>query len=528
MCSIAGIIHGDQSKIYHMNDLMAHRGPDGRGVRTFEHGAFGHNRLSIIDLTSSGAQPMESDRYILTYNGEIYNYKELLSFTSAHDDLGNYKYPNDARALLNHIGKYEIKQALSDINGMYAFALYDKQTELVHIAVDRFGQKPLYYYHDNDFFAFASTPNALLWIKDKWKIDEEAIQSYWLLGGIMGENSIFSGIKRLNASEMATFDCKTGGFWKERYWEPKFQENISGIEDLVLDAIRKVKVSDVPVKVFLSGGVDSTLVASQCGGMGAIHLDGPERKYAEQVSSKFGLGLHVVDPGEFDPVEMMSDYVTKSGEPAMAALIPYIVSREASKICKVAITANGADELFFGYNRTRQGACLDQITHMIRHQLMSLAYDHMPNYSTLDWSSGRWYELKYYVQFDLNQTLDRAAMCHGLEVRAPFLDHRLVEMALSIPEKEHRNGLGNKSILKRMILGMGFDKTFVNRPKLGFSLFKEPKGLDFLQKQAFTWCMNEGFLRCDASKLSPRDRKYLEYSAFSFKIWFDVWKNILQ
>lgn len=518
MCGLAGILNGETDRIHMTMELLRHRGPDFGRVVTIPNGVLGHARLSIIDLSDKGNQPMQSDRYVLTMNGEIYNYKELESYLEV-------KGGNDCCVFLNYIERFGVEKTLKDSNGMFAFGCYDKQTDLLHLAIDRFGQKPLYYYHEDKFFAFASTPNALLWIKDKWKINQEALNSYWLLGGIMGENSLFDGIKRLNAAELLTFDPKTGKFWKERYWEPKFQ-NPLGIEDLVLDSIKRVKVSDVPVYVFLSGGIDSTMVASQCEGMNAIHLDGPERKYAEQVAKKYNIKLHVVNPQDCDPVEAMTDYVTKSGEPAMAALIPWMVAKETAKFAKCAITANGADELFFGYNRTFQEYTNQH--HLYRCSFFDDFGQIMPFESHSKWyCGGQWEELMAYVQFDLNQTLDRASMCHSLEVRSPFLDHRLVEMALSIPEHVHRNGYGNKSILKKMLKNMGFDEPFFQRHKVGFSLFKQPKGLAKLQSEALQWSINEGFLKCDPLTLNGRDLRYLEASAFSFQTWYQVHQNIL-
>src|SRR5690606_38529616 len=290
MCGIAGWVNY-KGRVPYVGDLpLRHRGPDGFGfinptAPSADHQLyFMHTRLSVIGDSSYGQPVHELDlgRPTLTINGEIYNYQEFA------------KPGNDSYAFFHLIQDIGIRKTLDQANGMFAFAYYDG--EKVYMAVDRLGQKPLYYYHDGKTLVFASTPNALLWLKKDWKINQTALKSYWLLGGIMGENSLFDGIKRLNAAELATFDPKTGELSIERYWEPKFQENTPGIEDLVFDSIRKVKVSDVPVHVFLSGGIDSTLVASQCPGMGAIHLDGIEKKYAEHVSERFGLKLHVVDP----------------------------------------------------------------------------------------------------------------------------------------------------------------------------------------------------------------------------------------
>ncbi len=285
----------------------------------------------------------------------------------------------------------------------------------------------------------------------------------------------------------------------------------------MLDSIRKVKVADVSVYIFLSGGIDSSVVASQ-GFTNAVHMDGPEYKYAEQVAQRFNINLHVVSPGKFDAVECMTDYVLKCGEPSMAALIPYIVSRETAKLCKVAVSANGADELFFGYDRTSDKTSHEQLNHIFRgnefNEIKSLHVGFPLDHRL---STGRMIELQTYVQHDLNKTLDFASMAHGLEVRAPFLDHRLVEAALSVPKEK----IGRKALLKDMLRGMGFNDQFLNRPKMGFTLFQKPVNYDV--DSAYQWALREGWLK-DA-KRSPRDHQYLKASAFRFRIWWETYKG---
>lgn len=528
MCGIAGTVgikFENQGVLWDMWRHQDKRGPDSKGSWLDGDKLVGlaHNRLSILDLSDNGNQPMTTGRYTLTYNGEIYNYKEMQSYLSANDDLGDcHPIGNDAKTLLNYIHKFGMEKALQDANGMYAYCCFDAELQQIHLVVDRFGQKPLYYYHSGASFAFASSIGALMQLKDKWSIDEEGLRSYWLLGSTMGEDSIISGIKRLTGSHHLTYDIRANTVKVERYWQPKFIENTSGIEDLVLDAIRKVKVSDVPVYLFLSGGIDSTLVASQCEGMNAVHLDGPELQYAQEAARKFRMNLHVVSPESIDVMTSLKDYAFQSGEPSMAALIPYITSKEVNKLgAKVAISANGADELFFGYDRTKEEVTVGQLRHIFRgineafHERVGITYD-----------GGRWLELQTYVQYDLNKTLDNASMCHSLEVRSPFLDHRLVEMALSIPEEVHRKQ-GNKTILKNMLRKMGFDDQFLNRPKLGFSLHREPEGMEDLKTQAWKFVKENGFLQCDDSKLNGRDERYLKMSALSFYAWFKTWENKL-
>ncbi len=519
MCGIIGGVNVSNQWVLDGLQHQKMRGPDNTGIQTIGNVTFGHNRLSIIDLSERSSQPITDmrEKYMMVYNGEWYNYKEFWSLNS------------DSLTLFILFSAYEFNEALQYVNGMFAIAYYCR-THKIHLAVDRFGQKPLYYYHEGDVFAFASTPAALYGLLPKWELDRDALQSYWLLGSVMGENGLFKGIKKLCASEHLTYDLLSNKVTIERYWEPKFQENTDGIEDMVLEAIKKVKVSDVPIHIFLSGGIDSTLVASQFEGGSAIHLDGPEVEYAKFAAEKFNIDLKIVTPDDTDTEEALMDYSLKCGEPTMAGIIPWMVARETAKYGKVAISANGADELFFGYDRTSRDY-LYQTSQIFRRSLFNnLSY---PNHF-LKKDEGFWLnfcprstELSTYVQYDLNKTLDFASMCHGLEVRNPFLDHNLVEMALSIPEKIHRQN-GNKTILKNMLRKMGFAEGFLNRPKQGFSLFKQPKNLDICMETAWRWVQQEGYLDIQGRTLTDRDEKYLKMSALGFYYWYKVFKHKIE
>lgn len=519
MCGIAGLIGYGHDECLKVLSHQNKRGPDNTGWILKDGVFLGHNRLSIIDLSEKGNQPMSGGRYTLTYNGEIYNYKEL-----------DYSEGNDARALLNYIEKHGINKAIQDANGMYAYCCFDAVLQQIHLVVDQFGQKPLYYCQPGASFVFASSVGAIMQLRDKWKIDEEGLASYWLLGAPMGESTMISGIKKLTGSHHLIYDIRENKVSIERYWQPTFQENTSGIEDLIFDAINKVKVADVQPFVFLSGGIDSTLVASQFKGGAAVHLNSPEIDYAWQVREKFDLNMCVVDPQNINVAEALTDYAFQVGEPSMAALIPYVTSKEVGQFAKVAISANGADELFFGYDRTSENITERQRNHIFRKDLLNGAF--WPEFVDRDdpmISLGRWAEVSTYVQFDLNRTLDAAAMCHSLEVRSPFLDHRLVEMALSIPEAKHLDiQLGRKAILKRMLQKMDFHKEFLTRPKLGFSLHKEPPNMEGLKVQAWAFVKQNGFLKCDDKKLSGRDERYLKMAALSFYYWYQTWATKLQ
>lgn len=529
MCGIAGTVNYPGAIMSQMMLALYERGPDYQEIYSENNISLGHTRLSILDLTPAGNQPMHTARYSLVYNGEIYNYLELKRYLDVNDDLAGGKNltGNDARTLLLYIEKFGLTKALADSNGMFAFGLYDRQERNIYCVVDRYAQKPLYYYHEHGKFAFASTPAALTGLKNKWQIENHAVDSLFLLGSVFTD-SLFSGIKKLDGSHLLVYDIDKDNVYVVKYWEEQFQENTDKIENLILDAINKVKISDVPVYIFLSGGVDSTLVASQCRGMNAIHLESPERDFAKQAADKFDIKLHDVRPDSINFANAFIDYSRKSGDASMSAFIPYVTAKETAKFAKVAITANGADELFFGYERTTQNITQKQIEHIFRASAFSPVT--IGENMTLDEriSRGRVLELDTYVMHDLNKTLDFASMCHSLEVRAPFLDHRLTQAALSIPEGRHFDPrYGRKAILKRMLERYGFDTRFLNRPKLGFSLHREPEGMANAKWIAWEWCKVRGYLTFDASKLTGRDHAYLQSTCLAFYYWFTVWENKL-
>jgi len=508
-CRISGTVNYPPSVCISMTEKQTKGGPDSSKVSVYDNVTLGHNLLSII---GHQAQPISNERYTLTFNGCWYDYKSYYPYDTS-----------DTVSLLSHFTRRGL-DALEDVNGMFAIGLYDKIEQKLHLICDRFAQKPIYYYHSGDKFAFASNPAALYDLQDEWEIDREALQSYWLLGSVMGEDSVLKGVKKVCASEIVTFDIKSGTLERKRWYEPKFQDNaISVIEDVVIDAIDKVKVADVPIHIFLSGGIDSTLVASRFANGKAIHLASPEEVYAQQVADKFNIDLKVLKSFDIETDTCLKDYCLNSGEPTMAGLIPYITAREVSKFGRVAITANGADELFFGYNRTKENATQEQINHIFRNSMDSYGLT-IDRYEDKRFGDGRLLELRSYVQFDLNKTLDSASMCHGLEVRSPFLDHRIVEAALSIPESIHRKR-GNKTILKDILRRLGFNDQFLDRPKIGFSLYQKPRDIDKIIQKAWIWCKATGYLKCDDHKLTGRDKVYLEMSAVGFYYWYETWKH---
>lgn len=510
MCRISGVISIDGAPLINMLQHQQHGGPDGSGAWTDGNVHLGHNRLSVIDLSDGGKQPMESNRWVLTYNGEIYNHMEL------RNKLGAMPWAShcDTLTLLNCLEHKGFDWTVRNIQGMFSLGAYDKFEKKLYLAVDQHCIKPLFWFKDDKYFAFASSPAALTYLRDKWRFNKPALLDMLCLGGT--KDSLFEDIHRLPGGRYLIYDIDSEDLEINKWYDLK--EHQCTEEDLietVKESIRSVRVADVPVYLFLSGGIDSTVTASQCPHMNAVHLDSPEKKYARQVAEKYGQPLFFVEPTNFHAQNCLEDYALQSGDCSAAAIVPYIVSKEVSKLGKVAISSNGADELFYGYNRMHTVTSEEQFRHIFRDMPSSWG-------TYMDYRSVRELELETYVEYDLNKTLDFASMCFGLEVRVPYLNKKVVEMALSIPREQHVNGYGNKSILKKFLKSEGFDNSFINRAKLGFSLFTEPIGHEDLKRKGLRLLKDE--FGINPHFTSARDVRYFENIAAAFYCWFNVWK----
>ena len=503
---------------------MEHRGPDGFDKMAIDEVEFGHRRLAIIDLTSTGKQPIRYKNLMMTFNGEIYNYKELRQYLNADDDLGKQDIYNDAHIAIRYIHKFGIIQFLHNASGMWAIALYDSALKEILLATDPFNQKPIYYYHSSRRFVFASEPACLYNLHEQWELDENALETYWQLGGIIGENQLFKGIYKVTAGQIITYNCTNKTIHKNRWYQPIEYNHPDDINQLIFQAIEEIKVADVPVNLFLSGGIDSSIVASRFkSGSTAIHLASPEQEYAQDIANRYKLNLEVCYPQNYHINDILNDYVSKSGEPTMAGSIPWITGKEARRYGKVAVIANGADELFFGYDRLmgdKQIYSNHQNNHLFRGSVYRSEHLNKHRHKT-----SRKTELDVFIQYDLNRTLDFASMCHGLEVRSPFLNRKLAEAALSIPEEKHRQN-GNKSILKDILHKQGFPVSFTERPKQGFSLHFKPIGYEQEAKDALAWAVKEQYIFF-RNYPSPRDRAYLSSAALGFRYWFNKYKSII-
>lgn len=212
-CRIIGGVNVSKQLVNQGLSHMKKGGPDNTGIESIGNVIFGHNRLAIIDLSETGNQPMvtNNSKAMLVFNGEWYSFKEYHPYLTS-----------DSESILSHLNLLGEK-GIGDIEGMFSIAFY--KNDKIHLWVDRLGEKPMYFYRQGNTFAFASAPAALYSLQDKWELDRDALQSYWLLGSVMGQDSLFKGIKKLCASEHLTYDLESNTIRIERYWEPKFIEN---------------------------------------------------------------------------------------------------------------------------------------------------------------------------------------------------------------------------------------------------------------------------------------------------------------
>ena len=376
MCGISGIVPTEpisQEKLHKwlgvMNELQAHRGPDDEGIWTGQKGhvGFAHRRLSIIDLTTAAAQPMESEAgSVITYNGEIYNYIELRA------ELGeaNFRTTSDTEVILRAYEKWG-EDCVDHLRGMFAFAIWDPKNETLFCARDRFGIKPFYYTKNSDGFFFASEIKGLVPFIQEIATDLNGLKDYLAFQFTLGEKTLFRTVQQLLPAH--TLRVKNGDIRARRYWEVQynldwhhtkqyFQESV---RELLQDSIRVHLRSDVPVGSYLSGGIDSTIVASLArqvqreGDYLAFHGKFPkgpeydESQYARIVAESCNMNLHETEITSEDFVSNIRKVIYHLDYPVAGpgSFPQYIVSKLASNQLKVVLGGQGGDEIFGGYAR---------------------------------------------------------------------------------------------------------------------------------------------------------------------------------
>lgn len=389
MCGIAGLMDlakdkgGEQlsALVSAMSDAISHRGPDGEGIWADPATglAFGHRRLAIIDLSESGHQPMTSarGRFTITYNGEIYNFRTLRP--RLEEQGYRFKGTSDTEVLLAAVELWGLERALQEIDGMFAFALYDREERVLHLARDRMGKKPLYYGWMGNVFLFGSELKALRAHPDfKAEIDRNALATYVRHNCIAAPWSIYKGVYKLPPASYLTLpldrraDSKPETYWNVRQvaiegtrqpLDLPFDEMLDQLNDILEDAVVKRMVSDVPLGAFLSGGIDSSLVTAimqknstkpvKTFCIGFEESGYNEAPHARQIADHLGTDHTEYYVTAEEARNVIPDLPKIFDEPfGDSSQIPtYHVSRLARQEVTVALSGDGGDEGFAGYSR---------------------------------------------------------------------------------------------------------------------------------------------------------------------------------
>src|SRR6202051_1858627 len=527
MCGIAGIVGSQASGeiARSMAQRLRHRGPDGEGDWVQPGVALAHRRLAILDLSEGGHQPMVFDSQVLSYNGEIYNHAQLRA-----ELPGPWHSTGDTEVLVHLLAK-QGSACLGRLVGMFAFAAWDTREQRLLLARDRLGMKPLYYQLLPDGIAFASELKALL-VLGQPEIDRSAVRDFLFHGYIPAPKTIYRGIAKLPAGHLLTWQA--GRIRIERYWNPSpaiiarsAGDTVQELDALLREVVPAHTLSDVPVGVFLSGGLDSAVTAYYLDAPRTYTLGFDSSKHSELDAARRAAAhlqtehLEMTAPlADFEQAldRMPALFDEPFGD--SAAWSNYLIAEFARREVTVALSGEGGDEIFCGYPRywSRIGERSSVFNRSLARYLPPLsrlgssmqrhAYVGLPAYAAAlggltaqqidSLLATRWREPEYdylwfYRQYwredlrplaqfrwlDLHTDLaeglltkvDRTSMAHSLEVRPPLLDHRLVEFMLSVDPKllvDERRRRGK--LLVRRLMEPRLPPDHLNRPKSGFGL----------------------------------------------------------
>lgn len=568
MCGIAGVLgrgaHACAGLLAEMGDALRHRGPDGDGVWTDGVGVgFVHRRLAILDLSDAGRQPMSSrdGGWVLCFNGEIYNHRELRAELEARRPRV-WRGHSDTEVLVEAIAEFGIDGALGRCEGMFALAAWDASRQTLHLARDRFGEKPLYVGWIGGEIVFASELKALR-LHPEWRhsVEPHALAWYFQVGYVPAPWSIHQGVYKLPAATMISlspidaaslpgingFQSRLKRYWRmedvvaaarSQPWEGSHDEAMSAVQEALDASVRSKMMADVPVGALLSGGIDSTLVVASMARQSTAPVktftvgfdagNGDESESAARTAQYWGCEHHPLALRGQSALRLIERLPEVYDEPfADAAQLPAIlVSQALHEQVKVALTGDGGDELFQGYQRyldaSRNWRFLGRIpgpwrkalAGMVRHastltirgrlaesltrQATRIGSRDLEEYgralmtfvgSAVDsgrqdraWPSLpaalhgsspgaclRWLDQAFALPEGINTKLDRASMSTGLELRVPFLDTRLFSLSWRLPDAWLSQGGQGKRILRKLAMTQAPPGTAVRR-KQGFDV----------------------------------------------------------
>ena len=538
MCGISGIINKNNKSveellILQMTDIIAHRGPDSSGSYLYKNIAFGHRRLSILDLSSSGHQPMKYlDDLVITYNGEIYNFIEI------REELIQKGYIFDSNSDTEVILKayhYWGKTCVNYFNGMWSFSILDIKQKIVFCSRDRFGVKPFYYIENNDLFSFGSEISQLLPFLPNRILNKKVALDY-LISGIeeCSNETFFKDIYLLKGGHNLVFDLQTNSYEIERYYNLKLsdQKNTS-VDDYIQELKRSITLrlrSDVKVGTCLSGGIDSSTISSFASTIYqnsnekfmAIHAKSSEYKtdeseFAKIVSKIANINLNFVEPSYSDFKSNILSIIKIQQEPfgSLSIIMQYFVFKKAKELgCIVMLDGQGGDETLLGYERyypaivkSKKGiAKLKALLQSSKNSRLSLLDTIKYQYYFSNYKL-RLKRLKFKNSFYKSEILneyeseelriisesyndisilqkneiessqlphllkyeDRNSMANSIESRLPFLDYKLVELSLNTNNSLKIKDGWTKFILRKAAETILPKEIVWRKAKLGFN-----------------------------------------------------------
>jgi asparagine synthase (glutamine-hydrolysing) len=563
MCGIAGIVHlkgkpVSSDALKRMSDAISHRGPDAEGQWTEDNVGLGHRRLSIIDLSSAGRQPMFSgdNRYVLTYNGEVYNYLDLRTELKA---LGyGFSSNTDSEVVLYSLVEWGV-DALLRFNGMFAFAFYDRKEKQLLLARDRYGIKPLYFSLQGSTFTFGSEQKAILARPEFRRVlDKPALLEYFTFQNIFTDRTLLEDVQLLPSGHYGILDAsdKQSTFRSTQYWDYRFRESEKSVSDheyreeldrLFNQAVNRQLVTDVELGSYLSGGMDSgsiTAITAQsfpylktftCGfdlsSASGIELGFDERIKAEAMSAQFKTEHYEMVLKAGDMERCLPELSWHLEEPRVGQSYPnYYAAQLASKFVKVVLSGAGGDELFGGYPWRYYRAALNQDFDHYIDQYYSYWQRLIPNTEIAKIFSPIWDDVKdvwtrdifrdvfrthdnelnrpedyinHSLYFEAKTFLhglfvveDKLSMAHGLETRVPFMDNDLVDFAMKCPVRLKLNNLTDVIRLNENEPGKKTSK-FFQKTRDGKQILREVMRRYIPEK--ITRAEKQGFSAPDAS-----------------------------
>lgn len=526
-----------------------HRGPDDYGIQHFNNAFLGFKRLSIIDLSQNGHQPMcdEENQYFIIFNGEIYNHNEI-RLELIRKGI-TFKSSSDTEVILKGYKAFG-EGIVTKLEGMFSFVIYNTVTEEVFAARDRMGKKPLLYFQsENVLFFFSELKQITQFSCFKKDIDYGAISDYLSYGSIPSPSTIFKYVKQVESGNFLKYS--KGKLQFTKYWQPTvtgrqfkhYNEAVEETRDIVTKSIKKRMISDVPLGAFLSGGVDSSIITavmsdftSDIKTYSINYANAPhsydESYYANLIVERYGTKHHTIKISPEDVYGELNRIIWHMDQPSCDAINTYFVSKSAKSGVTVSLSGVGGDEIFAGYSTFKFSDILSKVRKpkkgsQSKGNIIDKAFYKLPATYQLNWkvrvlagamgafpnnfnrynlikeiyrkdekaqlfhnfldedirhsSLPNYFdnadthiqqitsaELNFYLKNTLLRDTDVMGMAHSLEIRCPFVDHSLIEYALSLPDDFKIKGTKSKIILKDAFKDY-LPNEILNRKKMGFA-----------------------------------------------------------